>query len=163
MMMLRTTLIYLCSGLIAIQASDAVNRTIFGVDAALSAGAYALRRGDYEEGLSLTLEGLHSAVERRNKANAYNNLCAGYVGTEQFNKALEACNQALKFNDRNWHAYNNRALALLGVGLVVAARGDLEKGIALNPESSTLARVAQLVDERERSQLVASDAEFDSD
>jgi len=162
MMMFRLTLLFLCSGLVSIQAAEPVHRTIFGLDPALQDGAFALRMGNYEEGLSLTLAGLDSVVTRRNKVNALSNLCAGYVGIEEFVKALEYCDQALELNDRNWHAYNNRALALLGIGLVVAARDDLEKGFALNPDSATLAKVARMVNEQERRQLVASDTDRDT-
>jgi len=163
MMMFRLTLLFFCSGLVPIQAAEPVHRTIFGLDPALQEGAFALRMGNYEEGLSLTLAGLDSTVTRRNKVNALINLCAGYVGTGEYVKALQYCDQALKLNDQNWHAYNNRALALLGVGLIVAARSDLDKGFALNPDSATLAKVALMVDEQERSQLMASDTDRNTD
>ncbi len=161
-MMIRLTLIFLCSGLVSIQAEEGFIRTTFGIDPALTAGADALRVGDYEEGVNLILEGLNSTVSRRNKVRALSNLCAGYVGIKQFTKALESCDQALELDARNWHVYNNRALALLGVGLVVAARNDLEKGMALNPYAATLEQVARLIDAQEREQLKMSRTDIDS-
>lgn len=164
MMMLRITVIFLWTGLITIQAAEPVSHTVIGTDPSLTAGAHALRMGDFEEGLSLTIEGLNSTMTMtlRDRAGALSNLCAGYLGIGQYVKALESCDQALELNDRNWRIYNNRALALLGAGRIVAARDDLEKGLALNPDSSTLARVAVLIDAQARSRVVATDRDTEN-
>jgi len=157
MMMLRITVIFLWIGLGVIQAAEPVNQTIIGTNPSLSAGAHALRIGDFDEGLTLTLDGLNFALTLRDRASAFSNLCAGYLGTRQYDKAMEACDKALEINDQNWHIYNNRALALLNTGRIVAARDDLEKGLALNPKSPSLAKVAGLIDAQTRSRVVATD------
>ncbi|MAF83631.1 MAG: tetratricopeptide repeat protein [Gammaproteobacteria bacterium] len=159
MMMLRLILLLLGTGLITIQAEEPVNQTIIGSNPFLSAGAYALRSGDFEEGLSLTLQGLNTVRTLRDRVSAFNNLCAGYLGLGQFTKALESCDRALELNDRNWRIFNNRALALLGVGRIAAAREDLEKGLAFNPDSPTLAKVASLIEAKELSKAVTADRE----
>ena len=156
MMMLRTATMFLCTGLLTIQAGDYINQMNIGLDPSLSAGEFALRSGHYEEGLALTLAGIDSVKTSRDRAGAFNNLCAGYLGTRQFPQALEACNKALDFNDRNWRIYNNRALVLLNTGRIKAARDDLEKGLAINPGSPTLARVAAMIDAQASSQYVAT-------
>jgi tetratricopeptide (TPR) repeat protein len=161
MMMLRITAIFLCTCLITIRAAEPENRVIIGMDPALSAGADALRSGDYQEGLDLTLDGLDSTMTSRNRANAFSNLCAGYLGIADNANALEACDKALEFNDRNWRIYNNRALALLGAGRLAAALGDVEKGLALNPDSRTLAKVARLIDAQASHRLVATGRDMD--
>lgn len=154
-MMLRITAAFLFSGLIAVQAEDPVNQTIIGADPSLSAGADALRNGRFEEGVSLTLDGLDAVKTARNRASALSNLCAGYLGIREFAKALQACDRALEFNAQNWRIYNNRALALLRTGHIVAARADLEKGLALNPDSPTLAKVAGLIHAQAGSRMLA--------
>jgi len=158
MMLLRITTIFLCAGLITIQAEESIHQTTIGTDPSLSAGVFALRMGNYEEGVSLILDGMDSAMTSRNRASAFNNLCAGYVGIRKFIKALEACNKALAINDRNWRIYNNHALALLNAGRIVAARDALEKGLALNPDSPTLAKVADMIDTQARSRVVLADS-----
>ena len=156
MKMLRTATIFLCAGLVSVQADESINHTIIGTDPSLSAGAFALRTGQFEEGVNLTLDGIDSVMTSHDRASAFSNLCAGYLGTRQFVKALEACDKALDFNDRNWRIYNNRALALLNTGRINAAREDLEKGFAINPDSPTLAKVAEMIDSQAGSQVIAT-------
>lgn len=156
MMLLRITAIFLCTGLVSIQAADSVSQTTIGKDSSLSAGAQALRAGDFETGLDLTLGGLNSPLSPRKRASALSNVCAGYLGTRQFSEALEACDKALALNDQNWRVYNNRALALLGVGRIADARVDLEKGLTLNPDALTLAKVARLIAEQMRERVMTA-------
>ena len=158
MIVLHSILIFLWMALIPVRAAEPVDKIFIGSNPSLSAGAQALQIGDYEQGLKLTLEGLHSATMPRERASAYSNLCAGYLGIRQFDKALEACDKALDFNDRNWRIYNNRALALLYAGRIVAAGEDLEKGLAINPDSATLAKVSVLIDEQKRIRVVATES-----
>lgn len=153
--MLRIAILFLGSGLGFAQAADSYSRTMMGMDPALNEGAMALRLGDFEVGVRLTLGGLDSLLTQRDRAGALSNLCAGYVGAEEFAKALESCDQALEIYARNWRIYNNRALALLGLGRVAAAREDVEKGLALNPDSASLAKVSNMIEKQLRSQIVA--------
>lgn len=157
MMLLRLSVFFLCTGLVSIQAEESISHTTIGTNPELSAGARALQIHNYEEGLRLTLSGLNSATTLRNRAGAFSNLCAAYVGTRRYEEALESCNRSLDLNERSWRVYNNRALALLGVGRVAAARADVDKGLMLHPTSPTLARVADLVEEQARRRLVAED------
>jgi len=162
MMMLRLTVIFLCSGLFVIQAAEPMSQMIIGTNPNLSDGATALRFGDYEEGLRLTLDGLSSVLTLRDRARALSNLCAGYLGLGQFVEALEACDKALELSDRNWRTYNNRALALLGTGRLVAARVDVDKGQVLNPDSSLLGKTASLIEAREQRQLIAGNVDSET-
>ena len=120
--------------------------TIIGVNPNLSEGAYALEFGNYEEGIRLTLEGLRSSVRPSDRIGALSNLCAGYVGVRDYESALRYCNRALRIDEKNWHAYNNRSLAYLGLGDVKAAQRDLETGLSLNPSSKTLVEVGRLIE-----------------
>lgn len=121
-------------------ADDAAN-TIIGVNPRLSEGAYALEFGNYHEGIRLTLEGLRSSVRPSDRVGALSNLCAGYVGIQDYEAALRYCNRALRIDEKNWHAYNNRSLAYLGLGNTTAAQRDLEKGLEINPNARTLKEV----------------------
>ena len=95
---------------------SSASQSVFGADPNLSDGALALRLGDFEEGIRLTLEGLRSpagtAHSIRTRSSAHNNLCAGYVMGGKFQEALEHCNEALRLKPNNWHAYSNRAVLL---------------------------------------------------
>jgi tetratricopeptide (TPR) repeat protein len=121
-------------------ADDTAN-TVIGVNPRLSEGAYALEFGNYDEGIRLTLEGLRTTVRPRDRVGAFSNLCAGYVGIQDYESALRYCNRALRLDESNWHAYNNRSLAYLGLGNTAAAERDLEKGLEINPNARTLKEV----------------------
>ena len=115
---------------------------VHGVNPDLAAGASALESGNYKEGIRLTLAGLGETIQFKDRVGALSNLCAGYVGTREYEEALRYCNRALRLDPSNWHAYNNRALANLGLGRYGEARHDVDEGLSLNP---TL-RELQLVD-----------------
>jgi tetratricopeptide (TPR) repeat protein len=141
----------------AILAAEPESTTVIGVNEDLAAGARALQMKDYEEGIRLTIEGLKFESERRNRVSALSNICAGYTALRQYVAALENCDEAIDLDDRNWHAFNNRALAYLGQGNIKAARRDLEAGLALNPDSRKLLEVAEMIEAREKEPPLAID------
>jgi tetratricopeptide (TPR) repeat protein len=129
----------------ASHAEDAVS-TVIGVNPDLVKGAYALEFGNHREAVRLTLQGLRSPVRPSDLVGALSNLCGGYVGIEDFASALDYCNRALRIDDGDWHAYNNRSLAYLGLGDTDAAQRDLEKGLEINPDSRTLKEVERRIE-----------------
>jgi len=155
MLNLRGLLFLLMSVPAAVIASEPENTMIIGPNQYLSDGASALQRGAYEEGIRLTLEGLRFQSSRIHRASALNNLCAGYIGARQYDRAIESCDEALEINERNWRIYNNRALAYLGAHQPGAARRELAKGLALNPESRKLDEVRALIESKDGPLLLA--------
>ncbi len=114
-------------------------RTIIGPsNIKLADGAQALREGDGEEGVRLTLLGLASAQGQRERIVALANLCAGYLLLDQTEEALGYCDRALAENDRNWHVYNNRALVYLRLKRFEEAEDDIVRGQELAPNSKSL-------------------------
>ena len=126
-------------------AAESGSNTVHGVDPGLSAGATALQLGNYEQGIRLTLAGLSKTIRPKDLVGALSNLCAGYVHTRKYDVALGYCNRALRLDSSNWHAYNNRGLANLGLGRYGEARHDVEKGLSLNPTATELHLVDVLV------------------
>jgi tetratricopeptide (TPR) repeat protein len=127
-----------------VHASD-LERTIFGVNAQLADGATALSVGNYDEGIRLTKLGLSGPPKPEQRSAALSNLCAGFDGNEQYERALAHCTAALEINNRNWQAYTNRAVAYLGMGELEAAEVDISRAVALNPKSKKLRRVQRAV------------------
>ena len=144
----RTWLIAIGVALLSGPASrgDDTGITVIGADPNLSAGADALKLRNYDEGIRLTLEGLRSSVQPSDRVGAFSNLCAGYVGIEDFESALSYCNRALSIDDGSWRAYNNRSLVHLGLGDVDMAQRDLEKGLEINPDAPTLREVERRIE-----------------
>lgn len=114
----------------------------------LVAGEVAMRAGDYEAGVQKTLAGLPTINSRHQRSKAFNNLCAGYLALRQYSKALEACDQALNLSGKSWRIYSNRALVLMELGRLSEARLTLEAGLALHPQSPTLARVSTILKDK---------------
>ncbi len=115
------------------------SRTVLGPrNAELADGAQALREGDGEEGVRLTLMGLAAAHGQRERQAALANLCAGYLLLDQIDEAIAYCDKALAENDRNWRAYNNRALAYVKLKRFEEAEADIARGQELAPNARSL-------------------------
>ncbi len=130
---------------------EADSRTVIGPrNVELADGAQALLEGDGEKGVRLTLLGLQSAQGQRERTTALSNLCAGYLLLDQVDVALSYCDKAIAENDRNWHAYSNRALAYVRLKRFEEAEADVASGQALAPNSRSLKVVrGMLLDETE--------------
>ena len=114
----------------------------------LADGADALKKGDIDEGVRLTLLGLETAYGLREKTAALSNLCAGYMMLGEFERSLGYCNQAIEVTDRNWRAYNNRALVYMELDRFEEAEADVIRGQELAPTAHTLKEVkGMLLDE----------------
>lgn len=135
---------------LALAEESASSITVIGPNQMLADGAEALRRGDYQEGVALTLEGLNRPTAPIDAAAGLANLCAGYVGLGQYELALAKCNQSLELNPTNWRTWNNRAAAYIGKGMLEAALNDVQAGLKLFPDSGTLKKTRHLVLERKR-------------
>ena len=123
------------------------SRTSFGGNEHLVAGAAALRGGDHEEGIRLTLLGLEEFPGPLDRAAGLSNLCGGYVSTGRYELAIRYCDDAMSLNDRNWRTYHNRALAYLRQGILDEAITDLEAGLRLSPHADALIRTLAAANE----------------
>lgn len=119
--------------------SDAAPKTVIGqTNPSLHEGATALMAGKAKLGVRKTLEGLEVANGEREHEAALSNLCAGYILLNQYQAALGYCDLLLARNDKNWRAYNNRAVVYIKMGQYGKAEKDLAKGEALRPGAHTL-------------------------
>jgi tetratricopeptide (TPR) repeat protein len=114
----------------------------------LSDGATALLYGNYSEGIRLTELGLEAPPGWTDRSAALSNLCAGLAGSAEYEKAIAHCTSAIKLDRDNWQAYNNRAIAHIGLGQIGKAQQDINRGFELNPDSSELFMVQQLVEQK---------------
>lgn len=114
----------------------------------LANGSRALRAGAYDEGIRLTLLGLeqpgNSAYER---TTALSNLCAAYAATGEPDAAIEYCGESLEIDDKNWHAFSNRAYAYWLKGMHTEAASDLEAAAAINPGASEIEKIRGMINQ----------------
>jgi tetratricopeptide (TPR) repeat protein len=130
----------------------ASSNTVLGPNAMLADGALALMNGQWEKGIQLTQMGLSGTASNADRAAGLANLCAGYVATKNYQRALENCDLSLALVARNWRAWQNRAAANLALGHIDASMRDIEKGLAINPESQELQKTLAIARHRERLQ-----------
>src|SRR5262245_50691550 len=87
-----------------------VSRTVIGgVSQYLLDAADALRVGDAERAIHLSLLGLDESLVLNDRIGALSNLCAAYMMIEQYELAAARCSDAIDLDPR-WQAYHNRAL-----------------------------------------------------
>jgi len=104
----------------------------------LSEGARHLRAGRDEKGIELTLAGLRTANGKKEEEIALSNLCAGYTNLGDYETALRYCDILLTRNDKNWRAYNSKALIYVHTKQYDKAESALLKGEAINPGARSM-------------------------
>ena len=135
-------------------AAFAQSGIVLGNDNALLAqGSASLAAGRHEEGIRLTLAGLEQPNNPGEEAAAHSNLCAGYAALKRWSQALPHCNRSLELDSRNWHTFNNRAAVFVGLGLYELAVADVNRGLALDPDSPTLRKSLEIVHEHRNAAL----------
>jgi len=121
---------------------EADSKTVLGPsNVYLFDGANALKAGDAENGVALTLKGLELAQGLREEKIGHANLCAGFLLLGQAETALEHCNWVLEQDPYHWRTYNNRAIVYLRLGRFEESEADITKGQKLNPRSENLKEV----------------------
>ena len=119
-------------------ASEAPKTVIGPENIFLYDGANALMARDGEEGVRLTLLGLNTAKNAREKKIAHSNLCAGFLLINEPEKALTHCNWVIDKDERHWRTYNNRALVLMRLERFDEAEEDIRKGEAHQDECTII-------------------------
>jgi tetratricopeptide (TPR) repeat protein len=148
--MLRTALCLFALGSAATagEMHAAQSATVIGTqNPNLTAGTRALVLGHYEEGVRLTLLGLDFPNNPSDTAAAHSNICAGLAALKRWDEALEHCNRALEIDRDNWRTYNNRAAVFVGLKQFDLAVTDVNAGLEIAPESRTLKKSREVVEE----------------
>ena len=122
------------------------NIVIGGANEHLIAAADALRAGDAEEAIRLSLLGLAEIVPERDRAGGLGNLCGAYMLADEPELAIARCSEAIELWPR-WQSYHNRALAYMRTHRLDLAARDIEAGFALHPDSLLLRRARASLDE----------------
>jgi len=132
-----------------VSAQQADNRSIIGAgNEFLSAGSFAIRMGQYDEGIRLTHLGLtRYQPSRQDRAAAYSNLCAAHAGKGEADLAIPFCDESLSMSVRNWRAYSNRAYAHFLNGRLASATSDLESAAAINPDAKQVLQLRGMINE----------------
>jgi tetratricopeptide (TPR) repeat protein len=119
----------------------------------LADGSAALAAGRYEEGIRLSLAGLEQPNNTADQAAALSNICAGYAALKQWGKALPLCNRSLELDRGNWRTFNNRAAVFVGLELYELALTDVNAGLEIAPNSTTLRKSREAIEEHRQAAM----------
>jgi len=139
---------------------QADSRSIIGAgNEFLTAGAFAIRVGQYDEGIRLTDLGLtRYQPSTSDRAAAESNLCAAYAARGDPNVAIEHCTESLRLQGRNWRAYSNRAYAYYLLGKLSEATFDLDSAASINAGARQVVQLRGMINERGlRPQVIMED------
>ncbi len=138
---------YLVASSVSAQIAD--NRTIIGAgNEFLSAGSFAIRTGQYDEGIRLTHLGLtRYQPSQADRVSALSNLCAAHAAKGEPDVAISFCDESLGMSTRNWRAYSNRAYAYFLKGMLSEATFDLESAAAISPEARQVIQLRGMINE----------------
>ncbi len=130
-------------------AQQADNRTIIGAgNEFLSAGSFAIRMGQYDEGIRLTNLGLtRYQPSRSDRASALSNLCAAHAANGDPDLAISYCDESVGMEDRNWRTYSNRAYAYFLKGMLRQAESDLQLASDINPNARQVIQIRGMINE----------------
>lgn len=139
-----------CQGTLAEAPPPPGSHVVLGPNALLADGSRALLNRQWKKGIHLTQMGLNDTVSNEDRAAGYANLCAGYIAVKQYERALESCDRSIEIADTNWRAWQNRAAANLALGRIDDSMRDIERGLAINPDSPELQKTLAIARGRER-------------
>ena len=126
-----------------------VRSIIGGGNEFLSAGAFSIRMGDYEEGIRLTELGLTRYQPSLNdRSVAQSNLCAAHAARGEPVVAIEYCTESIKLQEKNWRAYNNRAYSYYLLGQLSEAVFDLDIATQINSDARQVIQLRGMINER---------------
>jgi tetratricopeptide (TPR) repeat protein len=135
---------------VAAEPEHSNSSTVLGVNALLADGAAAMSNGEWQRGIELTQMGMSATISREEQAIGLANLCAAHAALQQFRTALEFCDQSLSLQDTNWRTWQNRAACHLGLGQIEESLRDLQRGLAINPDSDALQKTLDIARAREK-------------
>jgi tetratricopeptide (TPR) repeat protein len=115
----------------------------------LSAGAEAIRVGNYDDGIRLTSLGLErDAPNAYQRAAALANLCAAHAAKGAVDTAIRYCSESLAINAGNWRAFSNRSYAYYLKGKYFEARLDLDAAAAIAPNAPQVKQIRGMLNEQ---------------
>jgi len=112
--------------------------------------AYAVRKEKWRLGADLARDAIRTRVlNADDMAGAYNNLCIALTGLKEYAEAIEACDNALVYQPRQWETHNNRGNVYYLMGLHDKALASYYKAMELKPGHAVLrANIARVLRQR---------------
>ena len=102
---------------------------------AIRSSVNAFHAGKFDKSVAYSRYALKQGLKKSRRSVAYSNLCAAQGVQGHFDKAMEACNQALEVDPANWQALSNRAAVHWLMDNKANAKTDILAAKALNADA----------------------------
>ncbi len=104
----------------------------------IASSATAFNKGDYSKSAAYSRHALEQGLKKSRRTIAYSNLCAALGAQGQYDKALDACDSALKASPQNWQAFSNRAAVNWLAGDKTQAMQDISSAQQISPDAPVI-------------------------
>ncbi len=101
-------------------------------------GVLAYNKGDFSKAAAYNRDALHQGLKKSHKTVVYSNQCATLASQGSYERALEACDEALELMPTNWQAFSNRAAVNWLTGDKVQAKLDIKSAEAIDGTAATV-------------------------
>lgn len=101
-------------------------------------GVLAYNKGKFSKAAAFNRDALHQGLRAKHKTIVYSNQCATLGSQGLYERALEACDEALKLAPTNWQAFSNRAAVNWLNGDKLQAKLDIKSAEAIDGSAATV-------------------------
>jgi len=99
---------------------------------AVNNGVTAYNKGKFAKAAAFNRNALHQGLKTSHLTVVYSNQCATLGSQGLYERALEACDEALKLTPTNWQAFSNRAAVNWLNGDKIQAKLDIKSAKAID-------------------------------
>jgi len=101
-------------------------------------GVLAFNKGKFAKAAAFNRDALHQGLRAKHKTIVYSNQCATLGSQGLYERALNACDEALKLAPTNWQALSNRAAVNWLNGDKVQAKLDIKSAEAIDATADAI-------------------------
>jgi tetratricopeptide (TPR) repeat protein len=101
-------------------------------------GVTAYNKGNFSKAAAFNRDALHQGLRTSHMTVVYSNQCATLASQGLYERALEACDEALELTPNNWQAFSNRAAVNWLKGDKTQAKLDINSAKAIDGSATAI-------------------------
>lgn len=101
-------------------------------------GVTAYNKGNFSKAAAFNRDALHQGLKTSHMTVVYSNQCATLASQGRYERALEACDEALELTPNNWQAFSNRAAVNWLKGDKTQAKLDINSAKAIDGSATAI-------------------------
>ncbi len=126
------------AGSISFAASAGTVEIVLKSSYLLQKGNKALKRGDAETAERYFSRAIESNLSTEARPKVFNGMCVAKILKEEWDLAIENCDEAIRLRSNDWKFFNNRGNAHLGNGNFEMAIENYDRALGMYPSSKIL-------------------------